>query len=176
MKRLSKKEQRRVLSLVEKLADALGLTGGKSLCRQGDMWEKTFSKLARQRGIAVSCPGKGRPYDRIVNGLRTQCKSRKTTLKSGKIDLCYSTKVSGGAKRKGYIVDSFDVLAIMCEGNLYLIPSSELKSRDGVTYDNVLNPSDFKAYIDNWAIFDGKGACRDDYQLDFSFLSGAGGT
>lgn len=146
------------------------LDGGKCpLKRAGRLWEETFSQLAEANGFVVSEPaGKTLAYDRIVNGLRVQCKQRKT-LPSGNVKLCICVRACRGVTKEAYLRDEFDVLALRCEGIVYIIPAAVLDSSDGVTMKNSIRPTDYSCYVNNWDAFRDGGGYRPASQLTFQF-------
>lgn len=142
---------------------------GCPLKRAGKRWERKFSRLAAEMGFKVSEPeGKSLPFDRVVQGLRVQCKQRKT-LPNGKVKLCFCARASRGSKKEAYLLNEFDVLALRCEGVVYIIPSWAIESGDGVTMKNEICPKDYATFADNWGAFRGEGVCHTATQLKFSF-------
>lgn len=142
---------------------------GCPLKRSGKRWERKLSRLASGMGFSVAEPdGKNLPYDRIVEGLRVQCKQRRT-LPSGKVKLCFCARASRGSKKEAYLIGEFDVLALRCDGVVYIIPAWAIEAGDGVTMKNELCPRDYAAFVDNWDVFRGSGVAREATQMRFSF-------
>lgn len=165
---MNREQATKILRIARKLARAVN-DGGCPLRSAGDRWEKKFSRLSKERGFVVTDPSERKlPYDRIVNGLRVQCKQRKT-LPSGRVTLCICARGSRGVTKEAYLRGEFDVLALRCDGVVYIIPASALDSDDGITMRNSIRPKDYSAYVDNWGAFRDGGGYRRASQLRFEF-------
>ena len=159
---------KKILRLARMLASAVD-GAGCPLKRSGKRWERKLSHIASGMGLSVAEPdGKTLPYDRVSEGLRVQCKQRKT-LPSGKVKLCFCARASRGIKKEAYLIGEFDVLALRCDGIVYIIPARVIESGDGITMKNELRPRDYAAFVDNWGEFRSCGAGRTATQLRFSF-------
>jgi hypothetical protein len=149
---------KRIIRLARKLAAVVD-GGGCPLQRAGRKWEKKFVRLAAGFGFTVSEPPAGRAYDIVVDGLRVQCKQRKT-LAGGWINICLHARSSRGSSKEAYLLNEFEVLALRCDGIVYIIPSWALESGDGITMKNRFRPSDYTTFINNWDVFRGEGVQR----------------
>lgn len=163
---MKKRDVRRVFKLLRKISDIIGCSGN-DLRKVGKRTELEFLRLAGRAGlVAESYTHKSISYDFVVSGLRVQVKHRRS-MANGTIDLCFNRRA--GASRKAYLVDEFDVLAVLCDGDWYLIPASLLESGNGETLVNNIAPSKYAEYIDNWGVFSGNGVRRHPSQLRLEF-------
>lgn len=163
---MTRREVKKVLRLLRKISDIMGCTGN-DLRKVGKRTELEFLRLAERSGFAVDIhTHKSMPYDFVVNGHRVQVKHRRS-MANGTIDLCFNRRA--GASRKAYLLDEFDVLAVRCDGDWYLIPASILDSGNGETLVNNIAPSKYAEYINNWGVFTDAGVRRNPAQTLLEF-------
>jgi hypothetical protein len=166
---MTKRQAKQIFRLLRQISKITGESGGTSLRAIGQRWEKKFSKSASELGFDVLRLGGGRaiPYDLIVNGLKVQCKIRETSsVRPVKLRL----HAAAGETKEAYLAGDFDVLALRCNKQTYIIPASELVSPDDRFLINMIRPSDYARYIDNWDAFRGCGARRDARQTSLGFM------
>ena len=113
---------------------------------KGYAFEKQFMRECRQRGMRVSKSSKSSHVDMVVNGQRVQCK-------------CVTPNTIGQVfiqpgQRTWYLQDDFDVLAMSCMSNLYLVPAQSLPTTNGHIRIQI-RPSSMRRFIDAWEVFEG---------------------
>ena len=118
---------------------------------KGYAFEKEFAAECRSRGMRVARRAGGH-IDMRVCGKRVQCKSL-TPNQSGQVFL-------QPGQRTWYEHSDFDVLAMKCEGCLYIIPMASLPKTNGHVRIQI-KPLSFRRFIDAWGVLNGDGvACE----------------
>lgn len=160
---MTRREVKKVLRLLRKISDIMGCTVNEV----GKRTEAKFLRLVEGLGLYVEgYTQKNLAYDFVVNGYRVQVKYRRSSP-GGTIDLCFNRRA--GASRKGYLRDEFDVLAVKCDGDWYLIPAASLDHGNGETLANRISMDKYAEYIDNWGVFTDAGVRRNPAQMLLEF-------
>ena len=122
---------------------------------KGMAWEAEFVCMCEKRGFSVTKDLPGR-HDREVNGHKVQCKQIDQVIRGAvSIDNMRPVKANGG--ERGYLVSEYDVLALRCSGNVYLVPSEELSDAQRQYFiRSRMVLDDFKHCISAWTIFSGE--------------------
>lgn len=125
---------------------------------KGAAWELRFIDLARDRGLDVrrSQQSEGR-HDLWVAGVKVQCKHI-DDIKGGCVDIDNMRPVKSQDNERGYRVGEYEVLALQCRGDIYLVPANELEdpNRPGFLRSK-LRLENHQHAIGNWGVFDGQG-------------------
>lgn len=113
---------------------------------KGYAFEKEFAIDCRKRGMTVRKSSVSSHVDLLVNGKRVQCK-------------CVTPNTNGQVfiqpgQRTWYLPEDFDVLAMRCNGDLYLIPMDTLPKTNGHVRIQI-KPRHMRRFIDAWEIFAG---------------------
>lgn len=164
---MKRRDVKKIVRLARQIAEIIGPSSGAFLHGIGKQAEQEFAALATARGFTCeNHANRSLAYDLVVNGLLVQVKHRRR-LANGSLTLCQNRR--HGASRMAYLVGEFDVLALRCDGNWYLMPERVLQSPGGETLVNTLRPENCVEYIDNWGVFKDGGVARRPNQLCLEF-------
>jgi len=144
-------------SLVETFVDSVREWAKRTYSShdKGMQWETDFVQMCRKRGLDVRKEIKGR-HDMEVSGYRVQCKKIDQVVNGMvAIDNMRPVKANGG--ERGYKIIEYDVLSLMCNGSLYLVPVQELQDpcRAGFVRPR-LRLEHHSHHLDAWAVFEGE--------------------
>lgn len=129
---------------------------------KGTRWEREFSGMAADRGLAVE-DGAGRE-DLVVAGVRVQCKHIDALRSGDTLDIANMRPVGANNGHRGYMIGEYDVLALRHGDGVYLIPATWLDAGNG-TLASRIRLSLIGQFRDAWEVFDtGYAAPRRDAQ------------
>lgn len=131
-----------VMQLQELLVDAEAMSEPPHI--KGYRWQSEFHAMCVKRRLPVRTKTKSHHVDRIVNGKRVQCKALTKN--------CDGAVYLAPGSRAYYMPDDFDILALMCDSTLYLIPMLALQKVNGHV-SICLRPASHSKWIDAWHVF-----------------------
>jgi len=139
--------------MASQAAEVLELYSNETANHRGKTWEEEFRcTLDSLEFLYKDCCHQQLSYDFII-GLKDIFHN---SQKQARIQ-CKLTSFGDirSSKKKPYLVDEFDILALKTgQGNIFLIPATELVNPKTGTIFSHVNLAHFQQYKDNWAVLD----------------------